>query len=97
MKNRILVLVALLLISFGAKAQEISGIETARTINVANFGVSDLDVFFGNNQQLIAYSNNSAWHEGDTLVIYDYKNDKVLSKIKGTDWKFDIQFINFFC
>ena len=94
MKNSILVLVALLLISFRAKAQEISGIETARTINVANYGVSDLDVFFGNNQQLIAYSNNSGRNEGDTLVIYDYKNDNVLSKIKGSNWKFDIQFIN---
>ena len=75
-------------------AQNISGLEIVRTIEHQNYSVATLDSYFEDGHQLIAYSNNSGSSDHDTLVIYDFSQDQVLTEIPGTQWSYDIRFIN---
>jgi WD40 repeat protein len=78
----------------GTTAQEITGLQTIRTLQHNNYSVAAVDAYFIDGYQLIAYSNNSGFMDGDTLVIYDFMQDQVLAEIPGDSWSFDIRFIN---
>jgi hypothetical protein len=93
MKNSLSILAAFFIYAM-ANGQTTSHLEIVKSIDVNNYGVTNLDVYFNDTHQLIAYSNNSGSATGDTLVIYDFKNDAVLSKILGVNWDFNIQFVN---
>ena len=86
-----------LIITANGQSQVIDTLRLIKTIEVPNYSVFDLDTYFDDNTQLIAYSNSSGSTEGDTLVVFDLKNDSVISWFKGTDWNFDIAFINDSC
>ncbi|HLF62102.1 MAG TPA: T9SS type A sorting domain-containing protein [Saprospiraceae bacterium] len=88
------VLLALIFSSAVIQAQEITGLEVVKTLEHQNYSVAALDCYFENGQQLVAYSNNSGNSTGDTLVIYDFAQDLVLSEVPGTGWPYDIRFID---
>jgi WD40 repeat protein len=75
-------------------AQGITGLEIVRTLEHDNYSVSALGCYFEDGHQLIAYSNNSGGGGGDTLVIYDFAQDMVISEVPGTTWSYDIRFID---
>lgn len=81
-------------VSVEVRGQEITGLEVARTLEHQNYGVSAIDCYFENGHQLIAYSNASGDSDGDTLVLYDYAQDQVLSEVPGVNWSYDIRFID---
>jgi len=93
MKNGLLILLTLLG-CLSARGQKMTSLQTVKSVEVNNYGVNELDVYFNNSHQLIAYSNNSGNGTADTLVIYDFKNDVVLSKILGVTWDFNIHFVS---
>lgn len=78
----------------GLLAQDITGLELAKTIVHDNYSVGALDTYFEDGFELIAYSNNSGSSTGDTLVIYDFDHDVVLAQVPGTSWSYDIRFIH---
>ncbi len=84
----------ILLVIPAVTGQEITGLEQVRVIEHANYAVGAVDTYFEDGHQLIAYSNSSGGGAGDTLVIYDFALDHVLSEIPGTIWKFDIAFVD---
>jgi WD40 repeat protein len=90
----VIFLVAVLSILINSYAQQIDTLISLKSIKPANVTVNNLDVFFDSNQQLVAYSNVSGTNESDTLVIYDFKQDAVIQKIKGTSWDYNLQFIH---
>ena len=76
-------------------AQDITGLEIVRTIEHQNYSVAKIDSYFEDGHQLIAYSNISGLSDNNnTLVIYDFSQDQVLAEIAGTEWNYDIKFIN---
>ncbi len=53
----------------GTTAQDITGLQTIRTLQHNNYSVAAIDAYFEDGYQLIAYSNSSGFSDGDTLVI----------------------------
>jgi hypothetical protein len=83
-----------LMVFYPVNSQTIDTIQIERSIEIPNKSVIDLDSYFNEDYKLIAYGSSSGDDTGDTLVIFDYKNDLILSKIKGTGWKYIIRFID---
>ncbi len=68
-----------------SQAQEITGLELLRQIDRKHYGIRGLDAIFDDDRQIIVFGSVSGGSSADTLLIYDYAADKIISFVKGAN------------